>query len=258
MKRNYAVSSLALMMVCLLALSSCKNKGKEITVTAGRMEMNADWDANPNVEAQAVFAAYKSKVDSIMEPVIGTSEVGMTVQRPESALANLVADVLRQSAVPYIGKPADVGLMNIGGVRNNLNKGDITYRDIFEILPFQNSLCIVSIKGSVLKNLATNIILVGGEAVSNMQITATKSGELLDVTVDNKPIDDNKVYTVATIDYIAEGNDRMEALLQNESAVCDEEATVRELFVKYVLDQTKKGKSIHSKIEGRIKIMEDK
>lgn len=257
MQKNYSSACLALLMVCVLALSSCTNKNKEFTVTASRTMMSSEWDENPNVEAEAAFALYKTKVDSIMEPVIGKSEMGMTVQRPESALANLVADVLRNSATPYIGKPADVGLMNIGGVRNSLNKGDIKYRDIFEILPFQNSLCIVSIKGSVLKNLAANIILVGGEAISNMQIVANKAQEVTSVTVGGKPIDDNKVYTVATIDYIAEGNDRMDPLLQHEGIVCNEEATVRELFVEYIKSETAKGRTIKSAVEGRIKIMED-
>ena len=65
---------------------------------------------------------------------------------PESLLSNLIADVLREAAVEVLGKPADMGLINIGGIRNSLTEGDITTENIYEILPFENSLCVLTMK----------------------------------------------------------------------------------------------------------------
>lgn len=216
--------------------------------------MTAQWDQIPNEEALAVLAPYKHKVDSIMDPVIGRSAVDMTAARPESLLSNLVADVLRNSAIPYIGRPADIGIINIGGLRNSLNAGDITYRNIYEILPFENALCILTLKGKDVTDLMKSIVAVGGEGVSNVKIRTNKEMEILSLLIGGKPVVDEKQYIIATIDYLAEGNDKMTALLKATEKHSVPEATIRELFIEYIKSETAKGKAITSKMEGRITI----
>ncbi|MCQ5273403.1 5'-nucleotidase C-terminal domain-containing protein, partial [Schaalia odontolytica] len=67
-----------------------------------------------------------------------------------------MADVLRGAAVQVLGKPADMGLVNIGGLRNVLTEGPVTCGNIYEILPFENSLCVVTLKGADLNHLFEN------------------------------------------------------------------------------------------------------
>lgn len=81
------------------------------------------WDANPDKRAAEILKPYKDKVDAMMYEVIGTSEMIMDKGNPESLLSNLVASVLQQAAVRVLGKPADMGLVNMGGLRNILPKG---------------------------------------------------------------------------------------------------------------------------------------
>ena len=83
-------------------------------------------------------------------------------------------------------------------------------------------------------------------------------GKLLDATVAGKEIEDSKEYKVATLDYLAEGNDHMTAFAKVGDAdkLLPENATVRQLFLNYVNEQTKAGKKIDSKIEGRITVKE--
>ena len=81
-----------------------------------------------------------------------------------------------------------------------------------------------------------------------------KEGELLDATIGGKPVEDNLLYTVATIDYLADGNGRMDAFLQAEKRECPEGATLRGLFLDYVRKQTAEGKTITSGLDGRITI----
>lgn len=240
----------------LYGLSSCGGSDKKIAITGSRTEMTAQWDQTPNEEALAVLAPYKQKVDSIMNPVIGKSDIDMTAKRPESLLSNLVADVLRNSAIPYIGQPADVGIINMGGLRNNLSAGDITYRNIYEILPFENALCIVTLKGSDVKDLMNDIAKVGGEGLSNVRIVINKDMDVLNLQIGGKPVDDEKLYTIATIDYLAEGNDRMTAFQKAVKKHCEPEATVRYLFIEYIKSETGKGKAITSQIEGRFTVVE--
>ena len=252
-KQTFSLLAGAVLAVALL-LVSCHSSYEVTKVEGGRIPMNSVWDAEPDAEAVALLAPYKARMDSVMYHVVGTAEMSMDRFRPESLLSNLIADVLREAAVEVLGKPADMGLINIGGIRNSLTEGDITTENIYEILPFENSLCVVTLKGSVLKELFAAIAACKGEGVSGVRLEITKDGKLLDGTIGGKPIDDNKLYTVATIDYLADGNDGMGPLAKAEKRDCPPGATLRGLFMDYVEQQTKAGKKITSRMEGRITV----
>jgi 2',3'-cyclic-nucleotide 2'-phosphodiesterase (5'-nucleotidase family) len=93
-----------------------------------------------------------------------------------------------------------------------------------------------------------NIAAVKGEGVSSsVRLEITSAGELLSCTISGKEIEPGRIYTVATIDYLAEGNDKMYAL---KKAVKRHETGIlaREVMMEYVL----KHRIIDSKMEGRI------
>lgn len=242
----------------LFMFSACQSGYSLASVEGGRMEVTAAWDAHPDSAAIAILAPYQRTVDSIMSPVIGQSARFMDRFRPESELSNLVADILRYAASDYIGRPADVAVTNMGGLRTALPEGDITYGNIYEITPFENALCIVTLNGALLRELFENIAAVHGEGLSGARLVISKDGKLLSATVDGKEIEDAKEYKVATLDYLAEGNDHMGAFAKVEDAdkLMPENATVRRLFLNYVTEQAKEGKKIDSKIEGRITVKE--
>lgn len=257
MKRMTLKFLSGVLLVAALLLSSCNSAYKVTKVEGTMVAMDSTWDVNPDAEAAALLAPYKAKIDSIMLHVVGTAEMSMDKAAPESLLSNLVADVLRNSAAQVLGKPADMGLMNMGGLRNVLTKGPVTRENIYEILPFENSLCVLTMKGVYLKELFKNIAACHGEGVSGVQLQITKDGELLQGTVGGSPIDDGKLYTVATIDYLADGNDGMTALPQAEKRECPDGATLRSLFMDYVEQQTAAGKKITSRMEGRITVKDE-
>ena len=136
----------------IFMFSSCHSGYSLASVEGSRIEVTAADSA-----AIAVLAPYQKTVDSIMSPVIGQSARFMDRFRPESELSNLVADILRYSASAYIGRMADVGVTNMGGLRTALPEGDITYGNIYEITPFENTLCIVTMNGVLLRELFENI-----------------------------------------------------------------------------------------------------
>lgn len=250
--------SLRLIPVVLLAvtflLASC-HAVYEVTKSEGTMvAIDSTWDANPDAEAMALLAPYKAKIDSVMYRIVGTAEMSMDKGVPESLLSNLVADVLRLAAVKVQGKPADVGLINMGGLRNVITQGPITTENIYEILPFENSLCVLTMKGVYLKELFNNIAARRGEGVSGIRLKITDDGKLLEATVGGRAVQDDALYTIATIDYLADGNDGMTALPQAEKRECPEGATLRGLFMEYVEQQTAAGKKVTSRIEDRITI----
>lgn len=240
----------------MLLLTSCFPT-YYVTKVEGRMQpIDSSLDAKPDAGAVALLAPYKAKVDSIMFRVVGTAEMSMDKGAPESLLSNLVADVLREAAVQTLGKPADMGLINMGGLRNILTEGPITCDNIYEILPFENSLCVLTLTGASMKELLSDIAFRHGEGVSGVKMEITKRGRLLKASVAGRPIEDDSLYTVATIDYLAEGNDGMATLPLAKKRECPKGATLRGLFMQYVEKQTAAGKKITSRMEGRITVQD--
>lgn len=215
-----------------------------------RVEVTSQLDAEPSAEAAALVAPYRVKVDSIMAPPLGLSRVTMNAMRPESLLSNWAADVMVEGGTATGLEPADMGLFNIGGLRNNMPEGIVRRGDIILISPFQNYVVVLEMQGKDLLELMHNIAATKGEGVSSsvrMQITA--DGQLLSCTIDGKEIDPHRTYTVATIDYLAEGNDKMYAL-KKATKRHETGLLAREAMMEYVL----KHRVIDSKIEGRIVI----
>ncbi len=213
-----------------------------------RIEVTSELDATPSEVAANVVAPYKASVDSIMAPPLGLSRVAMNAKRPESLLSNWAADVMVEGGTATGLEPADMGLINIGGLRNNMPEGIVRRGDVMLISPFENYMVVLEMKGSDLLELMKDIAAVKGEGVSSsvrMEITA--DGKLLSCTIGGKEIDPHRTYTVATIDYLAEGNDKMHSL---KKAVKRHDIGIlaRDIMMEYII----KHRVIDSKLEGRI------
>ena len=240
MKRKILILFLLVPMYCL---------GQRQIVTE-RIEVTNRLDAQPDKEALAVMEKFKPAVDSVMAPVLGKSLVGMSAGRPESLLSNWAADVLVEFSDFLDGKKADMGLVNVGGLRNNMPKGTIRRGDIILISPFDNRLAIAQLKGSDLMGLFQDIAAVRGEGVSHeVKLEITSDGKLLDAKLNGKTIDPERIYRIATLDYLAEGNDKMYSL---KKAV---KLDVSNLFTRdCMMNSIQQHKTINSSIEGRIVI----
>lgn len=238
----------------ILFLSACRSSYVLKGVEDGKIEITSAFDNHPDKAATLILSPYKAKIDSLMKPIIGHSEINMAVYRPESLLSNFAADVLRKATTLYQDKQADVAITNMGGLRNELPKGDITFENIYEIFPFENSLCLLTMSGKSLWNLFVQIAKLKGEGLSGAHLVITKDGILKDVKVNGKNLEPDKMYSVATLDYLAEGNDSMAAFLEATEKICPENATIRQIIVNYVESMTKKGQSVTSVVDGRITV----
>ncbi len=213
-----------------------------------RIEVTSELDATPSEVAANVVAPYKASVDSIMAPPLGLSRVAMNAKRPESLLSNWAADVMVEGGTATGLEPADMGLINIGGLRNNMPEGIVRRGDVMLISPFENYMVVLEMKGSDLLELMKDIAAVKGEGVSSsVRMEITEDGKLLSCTIGGKEIDPHRIYTVATIDYLAEGNDKMYSL---KKAVKRHDIGIlaRDIMMEYII----KHRVIDSKLEGRI------
>ncbi len=241
------------LIACFTLMSSCDYSYSVQSVEGGRVAMTSEYDAlGENNEVTGILNKYKAHLDSIMSPVVGHAAHDLLSYRPESPMSNLMSDVLFAGCEQYTGKKADVAIMNIGGIRSSISRGPITFGNIYEISPFENSLCILEMDGKSLYELFTQIAARHGEGISGANLVITEDGELISAKVGGKAVDFNKIYVVSTLDYVAEGNDKMTAVLKAKSKYIPHDATLRSLLMNYVKNKEKEGVLIDAKEEGRI------
>lgn len=217
-----------------------------------KVEITDRWDDMASPLAVKTIEAYKAKVDSVMMPPLGLSRIAMSAGRPESTLGNWAADVMVEGSTATGLEPADMGLINIGGLRNNMPEGIVRAGDIYLISPFQNKLVILEMSGEDLLQLMENIAAVGGEGVSSsVRMVITRDGKLKKASINGEEIDKKRTYTVATLDYLAEGNDKMYALTKAKKRH-ETDLYTRDIMMESVI----RNRVIDSKIENRI-VVED-
>jgi 2',3'-cyclic-nucleotide 2'-phosphodiesterase (5'-nucleotidase family) len=141
--------------------------------------------------------------------------------------------------------------MNVHGHRATMPKGTVTIGNLFEIYSFDNTITFLDLKGSDLKKMFDAYARIGGGGISSNVKLIIEDNRVKSVTVDNKPIDDNNIYKIVTLDYLAEGNDNMSVFL-NAISLNNTGITLRDLMIDWVKEQTLMGKEIESVLDGRI------
>ena len=238
----------------MLLLSSCKQHYEVASMQRSRILVDARYDAQPDQKAADFLKPYKHQVDSIMGPVVGRSARYMTAQRPEGDLSNLLSDILVWAAKDYDEKP-DFGVYNMGGVRADLPKGDVTYGDVLDIAPFENKIAFGTLTGAEVLELFGQMASVGGEGVSSsVRMVITKDGRLEHATINGEPIDPARNYRLTTIDYLLGGTDKLEALRKCRDVNAPKDASNNSRFVimNYFRYMQKQGKEVDAQIEGRV------
>lgn len=244
----------------LLTAVSCAPKHYQLVgVERTRIIVDSRYDRQPDEAAAEFLAPFKKVNDSIMAPIVGQVAHNMHAERPESDLSNLMSDILVWAAQDYGEQPV-MGVYNMGGIRADLAKGDVSYEDVLSIAPFENKICFITLNGQQMMDLFRQIANRGGEGVSKgveLVITkADKGGELVSARLHGEEIDPNKEYRVTTINYLIEGNDGMPALRQGKNilAPTDPSNNTRFLIMNYFRDKMARGEVVDAKVEGRIRV----
>ncbi len=236
--------------------SSCST-GYEVTgFERSRILIDSTYDTAADKAVAGFMKPYKRQVDSIMSPVVGISAEYMAADRPESNLSNLLTDILVWAGKDY-GERPDFAVYNIGGIRSAFAKGKVTYGDVLDVAPFENKICFVTLTGAKVKELFAQIAAAGGEGVSHgVELVITKDGRLKSARLDGREIDPEARYRIATLDFVAQGNDNMTAFKSatDVNSPAGKDNNVRFIIMKYMQEKMKQGMSVSSKTERRIKV----
>ena len=233
-----------------LALFLC-GCGKSVQVEnaeTSRIAIDGSVDSIADSAYIAYLAPYKESVEREMAVVIGYAADDMYVGAPECPMLNWATEVLWACAKEVCPKKVDMAVMNMGGMRCQWQKGPITQGNVFELMPFDNQLVVLTLKGEDILALCQSFVTYGAQGVAGLRMTAV-DGQLADVTIGGKPLDVHALYTVATSDYLAGGTDHMDAL-KNHVDYWNSGLLVRDLYVQSV-----KADTIHAIMDGRMNIL---
>ncbi len=186
-----------------------------------------------------------------VKEVIGYCPQGMVEKKPESTLSNFLVDALMAKAAELTGRKVDIGLMNFGGIRVDMPQGDVTVDDIMSMVPFRNHLCYVALKGSDVKQLFEDLSRGSMQVVGGVQLTVHKH-QMVDLKVGGEPVDDERIYGLATIDFLLDGGDRIFAA-RNALELIQTDMLIYDVILEHVRSLTAEGKNIEYHTDGRVK-----
>ncbi|MAD49750.1 MAG: 5'-nucleotidase [Flavobacteriales bacterium] len=136
---------------------------------------------------------YKTELDAQMNTVLCYSSKDMRKSKPESLLGNWTSDVCLEMAQELYSDDIDLSFFNTGGLRSPLPQGDITKRDLFKLMPFENELVVLELNKVEMLDLKSYFNITEGQPIA---------------FADNFTLNDT-LFLVLTTDYLANGGDKM-------------------------------------------------
>ena len=178
-----------------------------------------DKKAGKSKEVSALLKPYLSNVSELENKVIGTVDIDLTRSRDTKNLLKIPLVVYAAEAMKnFTG--ADVAFMNYTGARENIRKGKVLYNDIFKAFPFNNDVGTLKLTGEdIIKAIR---ISERGRIGSRKMPVVNWAGLEYDpadisgsIRINGQPIELSRKYTVATVDYLADGGSGFDILKKN-------------------------------------------
>ncbi len=242
----------------LVFIFSCNSDLHLSKIKGERIEINDAIASDSDIEN--FIKPYRENVNKNLDSVISYAPDTYSKSDGEfnTAIGNLMADAVFEESNPIFnkrtGKTIDLVLLNYGGIRSIISQGNIKIRTAFEVMPFENSVVVVAIKGQQVLQMMDYLSKdKRAHPVSrHLQLSLNKNSEVTKATIDGKKIDKGATYYVATNDYLYNGGDRMDFFHPNDSLY------VLDYKIRNVLiDYFKKKDTIRPKRDNRYIKLED-
>ena len=198
--------------------------------------------------AAIVLAAQPEMAD--LKKVVGYAEEELPHMKTEGSLSNWFVGVVMDKVSELSGKKIDVGICNFGGIRKEMPKGDVLLDDIQSMFPFKNYLVHLEVKGNELRKVFQSMAQTRFQAVGGVKVEVV-DGKLNSVLVGGEPLDDEKVYNVATISFLLTGGDGLK-LEDNAMKINSYDVMIMDAVLEYIENLTKEGKTITSTDEPHV------
>ena len=224
-------------LLIILVFISCHQVKTTQKIETQRIAINQDTATDTLIDA--FLTPYRNSLEASMNEVLSYSvaEYKKTDGELNTAIGNLMADAVFERCAPILKKrhnvDLDMVLLNHGGIRAPLPKGAIKMNTPFNIMPFENKVVIAQMKGSVLMKLVNYLTKAKrAHPISGMELTITRNGTIKTLRVQGEEIESNRIYFVATNDYLYKGGDRMD-FFQNSEALFDLDYRIRNVLIDH-------------------------
>lgn len=220
-------------------------KGKYISPEGVEYKRNSAVTRTARVvlEAQPEMACVKD--------VIGYSTEAMSASYPESALSNWFIDILIAKTEQLTGKKVHMGITNFGGIRIDMPQGDIILDDMLSMFPFKNYLAYVEQTGRQIRKILEGMAARRFQVLGGVNVVA-EGGKLLSVEIDGEPLDDDKIYGVATISFLLGGGDGLALDHDAVSVTVFDDVAIIDAVLEHVYAETAAGRPIEYQTDGRV------
>lgn len=199
----------------LFFLTNCKEKQLYLVKAEGKQIAVSD-SLITNNSIDAFIKPYREHIQKDLSTVLAyaADTYSKTDGEFNTAIGNFMADAVFDETNPIFksrtGKHIDMVLLNHGGIRSTLPKGNITVRTAFELMPFENSIVVVAMKGSQVNDLIQYLSKSKrAHPISKLKLVLNKDFNVIEASIGNNPIVADKTYYVATNDYLYNGGDNM-------------------------------------------------
>ena len=207
-------------------------------------------------EIEAFISPYRTHINKEMDSILAYAPETLEKSKGkwQSNIGNLMADVCKSYGNKIFEqrfqKSIDICLLNHGGIRNIIPKGNITTRTAFEVMPFENSLVVMELTGMQIKEMI-QLFLIDKKPhpLSGIQLEINQDDQLLSAKINQKDINNNQIYFAATSDYLANGGDNMTFFLAAKNQYFLD-YKIRNILIDYFKDHD----TIISKMDDRILI----
>lgn len=215
-------------------------ESKKIVSYDGKLHLiNDKIKVNESSEVSMLIKEYEQKINEKINQIIGESLVEMKYLEDEKhkkvlPLGILCCDALKNNS------NADFVIINSGTIRDMLHAGDITISNVMKILPFDNTIVTLNLTGKDVYEIFDFIAskygtITGYQFDSGVSFTLNlKNKKAEDIFINNKPLDLNKTYKVATISYLIEGNQNGNILFKNAKNIVDNGYYMRDALIEYI------------------------
>ena len=193
------------------------------------LPVDSRYDNKTDAAIDSILSPYKTEVEAFRNYKIAKTQ-GLAVK--DWSLVNWMADFVLADASSLTPRKIDLAIVNKGGVRADMMKGDVTKGTIMQIFPFDNRIVVMEISGADLADALDVMAARGGDGVS-AGVDATfdpNTGKCTSILINGKPLDRTHTYTLATIDYLANGGDYMSPLTRGKVLARSEQVIYNDMI----------------------------
>lgn len=212
-----------LVAILLVFLASCKTNTLNLSKIEGK-QVSISEDIISDQAITDFIKPYHEHVVKTLDSVLAYAPHSYSKSdgKYNTAIGNLMADIVYKQANPIFksrtGHDIDFVILNHGGIRAPISKGNITLKTAYEVMPFENSIVVAGIKGKNVNEAITYLSKAKrAHPVSQLKLVINSDYNIIESSVKGEPIEENKIYYVATNDYLYNGGDHMTFFKPNDS-----------------------------------------